>query len=62
MTASDYRLGDLAGEVQGLQQITQTIVEAVNSRPVVESVIQQLGLELTPEDFLDQRLNVEQIG
>ena len=31
--------GNLGGDVQGLQQLTQTMAEAANSRPVAESVI-----------------------
>lgn len=56
------RPGDLAGQIQGLQQITQTMVEAVGSRPVAEAVIRQLNLDLSPENFLNQHLNVEQVG
>lgn len=44
-----------------LEQLTQTIAEGVNSRPVSEGVIRQLGLHTTPEDLLDN-LRVEQIG
>src|SRR5215210_8105994 len=47
-------------EVQGLQQLTRTMSEAVNSRPVIEAVIQQLDLQITSDDFTN-RLNVEQI-
>lgn len=46
-------------DVGGLQSVTKTMAEGVNSRPVAESVIQQLGLEMTPEEF-QERLSVEQ--
>lgn len=52
----------LQGNIEGLQQLTQTMEEAVNSRPVAEAVIDQLGLKITPEDFLKERLSAEQIG
>ena len=51
----------LASEVPGLQQLTQTMAELVNTRPVAESVIQQLNLRVTPEDFL-ANLSVQQIS
>jgi capsular polysaccharide biosynthesis protein len=53
--------GGLGGEVQGLQQITQTMAEGVNSRPVVEPVVRQLNLQTTPEN-IQQNLNVQQVG
>ncbi len=57
---SEVPPGGLGGEVQGLQQITQTLAKGVNSRPVVEPVIRQLGLQTTPEDF-QKNLNAEQV-
>ena len=57
---SEVPAGGLGGEVQGLQQITQTMAEGVNSRPVAEAVIRQLNLQTTPED-LQKHLNVEQV-
>jgi len=44
--------GSLGGEVQGLQQITQTMAEGVNSDPIAEAVIRRLTLQTTPEDLL----------
>lgn len=52
----------LGSDVQGLQQITQTMVEAVDSRTVAAAVIQQLNLPVTPEQFLENNLTVEQVG
>jgi protein tyrosine kinase modulator len=46
--------------VYDLQQLTQTMTEGVNSRPVAEATIQQLGLRITQEEFL-ANLSVEQI-
>ena len=51
---------NLIGTVEGLQQLTHTMVEAVNSRPVAREVIQRLGLQMAPEDLLDN-LTIEQI-
>lgn len=53
--------GSLGGEVQGLQQITQTMVEGINSLPVVSAVIQQLDVQ-TPLKNVQKNLNVEQVG
>ena len=53
--------GNLAGDVQGLEQLTQTMAEAVSSRPLAQTVIEQLNLSVTPEDFLENKLSVEQI-
>ena len=53
--------GNLGGDIQGLEQLTQTMVEAVSSRPLAQTVIDQLDLNVTPEDFLEERLSVQQI-
>jgi capsular polysaccharide biosynthesis protein len=52
---------DLGNELQGLQQITLTMVEAVNTRPVAQGVIQRLNLSTSPESF-QKNLKVQQIG
>jgi capsular polysaccharide biosynthesis protein len=52
--------GNLSSTVQGLEQLTQTMVEAINSRPMAEEVIRQLGLQMTPGDLLGN-LTIEQI-
>lgn len=54
-------LNNLGGNVSGLQQLTETLAEAVSSRPVAEAVIQRLDLQTTPEDFLEN-LSVQQIA
>jgi len=48
-------------DVWGLQPLTQTMTEAVDSRAVAEAVIRQQGLSTRPEDFLEQGLSVEQV-
>lgn len=48
-------------DVSGLQDLTETMAVAITSRPVAESVIQQAGLRITPETFLEKRLSVGQI-
>jgi capsular polysaccharide biosynthesis protein len=45
---------NLGGYVSGLQQLTATLAEAVESRPLAETVIQELGLGITPEEFLNK--------
>lgn len=52
---------NLGSDVQGLQQLTETVVEAVDSRVVAEAVIEELGLQTTPTTFLEN-LGVEQIS
>lgn len=52
---------NLGGEITGLQQLTETLAEAVGSRPVAEGVIQQLGLQVTSEEFLES-VSVHQIA
>jgi capsular polysaccharide biosynthesis protein len=51
---------NLISSVEGLQLLTHTMVEAIDSRPVAEEVIQRRGLQMNPEDLLDN-LTVEQI-
>jgi succinoglycan biosynthesis transport protein ExoP len=50
----------LSSQVTGLQQITQTMTEVVNSRLIAEAVISRLGLQMAPEDR-QKNLNAEQI-
>jgi capsular polysaccharide biosynthesis protein len=52
---------DLANEVQGLQGITSTMVEAVNTRPVAYGVIRRADLAMSAEAF-QENLSVEQIA
>jgi capsular polysaccharide biosynthesis protein len=47
-------------DVVGLQQLTQTMTEAVSSRSVAYAVIQQQDLQMTPEELL-KNLSAEQI-
>jgi capsular polysaccharide biosynthesis protein len=50
----------LAGDVQGLEQFTETMAAAIPSRPVAQEAINRLQLDTTPEKLLDN-LNVEQV-
>jgi capsular polysaccharide biosynthesis protein len=56
----DQITSNLMGSVEGLQQLTHTMVEAIDSRPVAEEVIQQRGLQVSPPNLVDN-LTVEQI-
>jgi capsular polysaccharide biosynthesis protein len=38
-------------EVSSLEQITETMAQAVVTRPIVEDVIQQLNLQIPPQDL-----------
>ena len=44
--------GNLAGDVAGLQTLTQTMAEAAASRPMAEDVIQRLDLSMSPSTLL----------
>jgi capsular polysaccharide biosynthesis protein len=52
---------NLGSDVVGLQQLTQTMAEAVNTLPVAEAVIEELDLRTTPEEFLEN-LSVQQVA
>lgn len=56
-TANSYSLGS---DVQGLQQLTQTLATVASGRPIAEAVIEQQKLSVDPETFQD-RLDVQQI-
>ncbi len=49
-------------EVMGLQQLTQTMAQAVNSRTILNEVIQRQNLSITAEEAVDDNLSVEQIN
>lgn len=49
----------LVGNVEGLQQLAQTMVAVIPSRPVAEEVIKNENLNTTPQSFLEN-LTVEQ--
>ena len=46
--------------VYDLQQLTQTMTEAINSRAIAEPTMQELGLAMSPDEFLGN-LSVEQV-
>jgi capsular polysaccharide biosynthesis protein len=43
----------LGSDVAGVQSLVQTVVEAVSSRPIAASVIDNLGLQMEPQTLLD---------
>jgi capsular polysaccharide biosynthesis protein len=51
---------DLGNEVQGLQLVTSTMVQAVSTRPVAQDVIKRLHLPISSDAFL-QNLSVQQV-
>jgi capsular polysaccharide biosynthesis protein len=57
----DQFSGNLAGNVEGLQQLVQTMLVEIEIRPVAEEVIRRLGLQTSPANILGN-LTVEQIG
>lgn len=56
-TSDSYSLGS---DVQGLQQLTQTLTALASGRPIVEAVIKQQKLSMNPETF-KERLDVQQV-
>jgi capsular polysaccharide biosynthesis protein len=58
---SNTPASNLQSDVLGLQTLTQTIAETINSRPVAEAVIQQLGLPPSSEESFGEYLSVEQV-
>lgn len=52
--------GGLQGEVEGLALVTQTVIEAAQSRPTAQAVIQRLDLQMSPDDLLEN-FRVEQV-
>jgi capsular polysaccharide biosynthesis protein len=53
--------GDLVtGGPQSLQELIPTVVDLVSARPVATDVIEELDLQMTPEEFL-RNLTVEQV-
>jgi capsular polysaccharide biosynthesis protein len=51
---------DLGNEVLALEQLTQTLTEAIDTRPVALGVIDRLNLRLSVKSFLEN-LSVEQV-
>ncbi len=52
---------NLGSNVMGLQQLTQTVADLVDTRPVAETVIQDLDLTVTPQEFIED-MKVEQVA
>lgn len=59
-TPFDSNPGALEGEFMGLQQVTQTMVEITQTRPIAQAVIWRLNLNMSAEELLDN-LHVEQV-
>jgi len=57
---ADGQSTNLAGSVEGLQQLTQNMTIAIGTRPVAEGAIQRLGLEMSPDELLN-KLTIEQV-
>jgi capsular polysaccharide biosynthesis protein len=51
---------NLGGSVTGLQALTQTMIIAINTRPVADEAIRRLGLGISPDALL-ANLTIEQI-
>jgi capsular polysaccharide biosynthesis protein len=51
---------NLAGDVEGLRLLTQTLASAVNSRPLAQAVTQRLNLSISPNELM-ANMRVEEI-
>src|SRR5215217_5480543 len=60
LVGQERGITETPNDVIGLQQLTQTMVGGVSSRPVAEAVIRQENLRMTTDEFLDEHLSVEQ--
>ena len=60
LVGQERGITETPNDVLGLQQLTQTMVGGVSSRPVAEAVIRQQDLRMTTHEFLDKHLSVEQ--
>ncbi len=58
---NDVPSSNLGSDVQGLQQLTETVSQAVETLPVASAVIRRLDLKESPEEFL-QNLRVQQVS
>jgi capsular polysaccharide biosynthesis protein len=59
LIGQEQGITETPGDVDGLQQLTLTMTEAIGTRPVAEDVIEELSLQATPEELLEN-LTVEQ--
>jgi capsular exopolysaccharide synthesis family protein len=60
LVGQERGITETPNDVIGLQQLTQTMVGGVSSRPVAEAVIRQHDLRMTTDEFLNEHLSVEQ--
>src|SRR5829696_7863553 len=60
LVGQERGITETPNDVIGLQQLTQTMVGGVSSRPVAEAVIRQHDLRMTTDEFLNEHLIVEQ--
>lgn len=60
IVGQERAITETPNDVLGLQQLTRTMAEAVDSRPVAEAVIRRLDLQITLEQFFEN-LGVEQV-
>src|SRR5215218_8655396 len=52
---------NLGSDVMGLQQLTQTVADLVNTRPIAETVIHDFDERTTPEKFIEN-MKVKQVS
>lgn len=57
---TDGDTSSLSSDVQGLEQLSQTVAEAAHTRPVAQGVIEELDLQVDSDEFL-ANLSAEQV-
>jgi capsular exopolysaccharide synthesis family protein len=60
LVGQGHSISKTPADALGFQQLTPTVAQTIDSRPVAEAVIHRLKLRMTPEEFLGN-LNVQQI-
>ena len=53
LVGKDGEIAELPIDVGGLQDLTNTVAEAINSRPIAQAVIEQENLRTDPNTLLD---------
>jgi len=61
LVGQDSGISESPGDAAGLQQLTQTMAQAVNSRPVTEAVAEQVGSPDLTAATISENLTAEQI-
>jgi capsular polysaccharide biosynthesis protein len=61
LVGQERGITETPNDALGLQQLTRTMAVGVDSRRVASVVIREEGLDMSPQAFVEQNLEVEQI-